>query len=536
MGAATDYVVPAASNFLHNHYLTRDATGDLWLFYLTPEGSLQYGTSADGGESWTAPAVLTEAVTGPFTVSGDEKGRIYFCAVRQFSTIIFGQWDGSAWFTSTWPVNRRRGQPFFPMLHAGRSGMVHMVFSGRKHSGKWTVNHYMVNQAGRLLAKTSYPVPRAVDLILDLNTVQGTPGKYVAFLSGALDSDTQGNLHLIHRYFDGRYFQLYYNKFSVAGGRWGSPAALTGAGGNCGIPAMLIDAQDHLHLLWSTAQTHGHKLHYRKKAGDWQPPVVLAENSAAIHSPALVAGEAGPIACWYAGGQVYCRPLGAPDREAQSVPLWTGPADTRAVKINNCVRPAGWEAALPLTFARQTEEHYTLYFDTAPLLQTKTIRQHDAVAAGEQPDGAPRPDDNLLNGSIAADITAAGQQATVQAAETQTPAENGGLPDSATNGITLGEQWLVQMPSDPAVIPDFPGWPAGDQPGESEKAAAAHAAPEHTEAEHAAAGHTAAEHTETEHTAAAHAAAEHTVAEHAAAEHKELFAAAGESRILTWKM
>jgi hypothetical protein len=201
---------------------------------------------------------------------------------------------------------------------------------------------------------------------LDISTKKGNPAKYVPFLCGTMDSDARGNLHLIHRYFDGRYFQLYYNFFNAGDNLWGPLVSLTDDDCNCGIPTMLIDSQDNIHLLWSTLRAGKFRLNYRQKSGDWQQQIILSENNVAMESPVLLPGKEGIAACWHENGRIFCRLLND-GSSMNGEYLWNCPEGTPAIKINSCICATGSEAVIPLTLARKENDYYVIHFDTACL-------------------------------------------------------------------------------------------------------------------------------------------------------------------------
>ncbi|MDF9407161.1 hypothetical protein L7E55_02120 [Pelotomaculum isophthalicicum JI] len=366
MDVSTGCIISSQSNFLLSHQMLRDATGKLWLFYLAPDAFLNCGTSENEGKTWSNPSELTDEVSGPFTAVTDQNNHIHLCAVRRLNELTYMQWDGLNWSRNILPMDNLRGQPFFPIAHIDRWGVVHIVCGFRSNPDEWSVVHYLIDARKNLLIKTHYDVPCALDILLDISTKDAGPKKYVSFLAGALDSDTQGNLHLVHRYFDGRYFQLYYNFFNSGSSQWGPPVPLIDADCNCGIPSMFIDPQDNIHLLWSSFSAGKFRLNYRRKSGDWQQQVILSEKSTAIESPLLLHVREEVAACWHENGKILYHTLNNFSDEISPTP-WICPDDTAAIKVNSNTWSSGSKTTIPLTLARKENGHHIIHFDTANL-------------------------------------------------------------------------------------------------------------------------------------------------------------------------
>ncbi|OPX87168.1 MAG: hypothetical protein A4E53_02628 [Pelotomaculum sp. PtaB.Bin104] len=391
MAISTGYIMSTQNNFLLLHHLLRDSTGTLWLFYLTPEGEINYGTSEDAGESWSAPALLTDEVTGPFSVAIDQNDGLHLCAIRKLNQLTYLQRQDVQWSINTLPLDTNSGQPFFPIVHVNEPGIVNIVCGFRKNNQAWSVEHYLIHPREYQFARTRFDVPFASDLHLEVNTGKGPAQRYVSFLCGSVDSDAAGNLHLIHRYFDGRYFQLYYNCYNFEESQWERPLPLVNGKGNCGIPAIAVDLDNKAHLLWVSAQENKFRLNYRQNTDDWQPPSKLPESSDVKTAPVLLPIADELAVCWQESGEIFYLPV---DGNGYGVSIWTCPEDARHVKIHPQVWRADAQRVLPLTYAYKENEHYLLYFAAAFLPEDISIADGNQSLA---PDVEPIPPRSIID-------------------------------------------------------------------------------------------------------------------------------------------
>ncbi|MDD4170048.1 MAG: hypothetical protein PHD36_07330 [Desulfotomaculaceae bacterium] len=374
MDVSTGYIVSSQNNFMLIHHLLRDAAGTLWLFYLTPEGLIKCGISEDSGETWSNPSTLANEVTGPFSVALDNNNGIHLCAIRKFNQLTYLQWQEGHWSTNILPLDTRSGQPFFPIVHVNQPGIVNIVCGFRKTTNAWSMKHYLIHPREYQFARTHFDVPFASDLCLDMSNGKGYSAKYVSFLCGAVDSDAQGNLHLIQRYFDGQYFQLCYSFYNFKDNQWEQPLPLINNNGNCGIPAIAVDLNNKPHILWASAKANKFRLNYRGNSVFWQPQINRPENSEIKLSPVLIPWDEELAAFWHEGREIFYLPAGN-FSDMDKVSILTCPEITRNIKLH----PQAWQTnaktVLPITFARKENGYHLLYFTTTYLPEEKSIEE-----------------------------------------------------------------------------------------------------------------------------------------------------------------
>ncbi|MDD3654081.1 MAG: hypothetical protein PHO01_07850 [Desulfotomaculaceae bacterium] len=371
MDASTGYIVSSDNNFLLINHLLRDTFDNLWLFYLTPDGVINCGKSEDIGKTWSNPTALANEVTGPFSVALDQNNGIHLCAIRKFNQLTYLQCQDDQWSAKILPLDTRSGQPFSPIVHVNQTGFVNIICGFRKTTNAWSVKHYLIHPRENQFARIHYDVPFASDLCLNISTGKGYSEKYISFLCGAVESDAQDNLHLVHRYFDGQYFQLYYSFYNFKDNQWDSPLPLINDNGNCGIPAIAIDRNNKPHILWVTAKAQKFSLNYRANSVFWQPQINLFENSEIIFSPVLIPWKEEIAVCWHERGETFYLPVNN-FSDMDRISILTCPKDTRNIKLHPQVWQTGTGRVLPVTFARKENGHYLLYFTSAFLPEEKT--------------------------------------------------------------------------------------------------------------------------------------------------------------------
>ena len=357
------YTVSTQGNPLLNCNLLRDTENRLWFFYLTPARSIKYGTSEDEGINWSNPMELTGKTNGPFTVMLDENNGIHVAAVQEYKKVIYLHLDESGWSKHLLSWNGEAIQPFYPIVHIDRQGTLHIAYGVRSTTGKWSVRHYRFRRGEPAIERTEFTVPFAVDLCANFFSKKQQALKYTSFLCGDVDSDTKGNLHLVHRYYDGRYFQLYYNFFDREKEQWESPRPLSSFNSNCSIPTMLVDYRDELHLLWPASMEDRHKLCYQKKSSQWQSRIVLRKDGQPKISPVLLQRNDEILACWYENGLLYLTSPGG-DKNNNFQHRFLCPGNAKIIKIishrkgNN-----GFDRKLPITLVLAEGKNLLFYIE-----------------------------------------------------------------------------------------------------------------------------------------------------------------------------
>jgi len=144
--------------------------------------------------------------------------------------------------------------------------------------------------------------------------------------------DSKDVIYLVCEDYSPGYSEVYYRE-SLGGATWSTLKRLTWTAGDSGSPAIAINPEDHIHLVWSDG-TPGNDEIYHKKSTDggttWSALKRLTWTSSRSYTPAIVTGSGNTIhVSWYdetpGDWEIYYRrsPDGGTNWEATQRLTWT---------------------------------------------------------------------------------------------------------------------------------------------------------------------------------------------------------------------
>jgi len=99
MAINTGYQVPEKPDTLVTHRILADSENRLWIFFQTNYRSLAFGTSGDGGATWSPAREILPDVSGPFSATFGSGGSVHVVAKRSHPhDIHLLTWNGKTWF------------------------------------------------------------------------------------------------------------------------------------------------------------------------------------------------------------------------------------------------------------------------------------------------------------------------------------------------------------------------------------------------------------------------------------------------------
>ncbi len=235
--------------------------------------------------------------------------------------------DGVRWH-GLGQVSRGTGPSTLSTIVADRSGTVHLA---------WTQFDGPIGRVYYSRYRGTWTAPVAVSSAL----------AYAGYPS--LDTDSRGRLHLVWYGIrqpssgqptpHGGIYEIYYVQH---GGTWGRPEWISPGVPDAINPALAVDGQDRVHVVWFQSDGRAYQIMYtmrdpggmRGPVGGWTTPVALTSGEKPSTKPALAVDSSGTIhVVWEQNGGVYYlrgRPgkWGAAQRVSQSgtdptVGLWS---------------------------------------------------------------------------------------------------------------------------------------------------------------------------------------------------------------------
>ncbi len=303
----TGYLVPERPDTMITHRIIADSENRLWVFFQTGYGSLAFGTSGDGGKTWSPAREILPDISGPFSVSAGAGGRICLAARRWHPPDIWLlTWNGREWSTVT--VLKTAGKQLvtcFPITLEDGNSLVHVVYASRHYSsGEWQASHWSLNPVNqdfsiRHLPPLGTPLPHWAERLNFL--------KEITFWSGDMARDSSNNLHLACRAFSGSHYQINYSFYSTGTGQWGEFTQLTRTPFHRGHPRIAGGSGGSgMHVVFQVEEENGDRLACltRSPGGNWGAERTVADPVEKDVPPELVTTPAGPVLYWADGSGV----------------------------------------------------------------------------------------------------------------------------------------------------------------------------------------------------------------------------------------
>lgn len=302
----TGYQVAQKPDTIITQRIVADSENRLWIFFQSHYRSLAFGTSEDGGRTWSAPRELLPDISGPFSACAGARGSVYVAASKtnppDISLLV---WDGCQWSEGVLPVSEKQKIIASPMVSVDNVSGVHVIYAARGYfSGEWAVKNSLWDTGSGEIS--SRPVP-------PLSAPQPEWPSGLEFLkeslywTGDIALDSKNNLHLACSVFSGTHYQVYHTLCSGAGGQWEAFTPLTATSLHSSHPK-LIPGQggSGVHAFFHREKEQGYSLTsiFRSPAGKWGSEKTLAEGLPDDFPPQPVNTPYGPVLYWSDGSGV----------------------------------------------------------------------------------------------------------------------------------------------------------------------------------------------------------------------------------------
>lgn len=303
----TGYLVPERPDTMITHRIIADSENRLWVFFQTGYGSLAFGTSGDGGKTWSPAREILPDISGPFSVAAGAGGRIYIAARRWHPPdICLTAGNGREWSTVT--VLKTAGKQLvtcFPITLEDGNSLVHVLFAARHYSsGEWQASHWALDPVKkdfsiRHLPPVGAPLPHWAERLNFL--------KEIIFWSGDIARDSSNNLHLACRAFSGSHYQIHYSSYCSDTGRWEEFTPLTRTPFHRGHPRIVSGSGGSgLYVFFQLEEEKADRLACltRSPGGIWSGERIMADPVEKDVPPEVVTTSSGPALYWADGGGV----------------------------------------------------------------------------------------------------------------------------------------------------------------------------------------------------------------------------------------
>lgn len=301
----TGYQVSGSPDTLVTHRMLSDAENRLWIIFQTSYRSLAYGTSADGGLTWSPAREILPDVSGPFAATVGTGGSIHIVARRSHPPdISIITWNGKSWLGGT--VMSTAGKKLVtgcPLVVESGDGLVHVLFAVRGYSsGDWAVKHTVLDLHRQEINEHPVPFipappprwPQRLDFL-----------KEILYWSGDIALDRQNNLHLAGRIFTEGHYQIFYSYCSKETGQWREFIPLTATPVHRGHPRIIAGADGkEIHVLYQVEEEKGNSLACQTlgAGGRWGGERVIARGVKTDFLPEVIKTVYGPVVYWAVHG------------------------------------------------------------------------------------------------------------------------------------------------------------------------------------------------------------------------------------------
>jgi len=300
----TGYQVPENPDTLITHRILADSENRLWIFFQTSYRSLAFGTSGDGGLTWSPAREILPDVSGPFSAAAGSGGSVHIVAKRSHPPDIhLVTWNGKAWSGGlVLPASGKQLVAGHPLVLEDGKSQVHVLYAVRPYSsGEWQVKHSVVDLARQEINPRAVPAisacqPQWPERLGFL--------KEVLFWSGDVTRDSLNNLHLVCRAFSESHYQIHYSRCNTGSVEWQGFMPLTRTPFHRGHPKIITGSGEGvIHVIFQTEEEKGDYLSClsRDVNGRWDTERILDGGIEKDFSPEPVKTNWGPVVYWTGG-------------------------------------------------------------------------------------------------------------------------------------------------------------------------------------------------------------------------------------------
>lgn len=297
----TGYQVRDNPDTLVTHRILSDIENRLWLFFQTSYGSLAYGTSLDGGNTWSPARELMPDISGPFSAAAGNGGALYIVARRVHPPDInIITWNGTSWLSGIiMPTAGKKVVTGYPLIFEGGDNLVHILFASRSYSsGQWEIKHNVLDLGRQEVNNRQVPqvpgpeprLPKRMDFL-----------KEILFWSGDIAIDQQNTIHMACRFFTGSHYQIFHSSYRENTGQWQQFTPLTGTPYHRGHPKIAVGTEEsQVHVIYQVEEEKGNVLVSQTLSanGRWEGERVLARSVETDFMPEVIRIGSGPLVYW----------------------------------------------------------------------------------------------------------------------------------------------------------------------------------------------------------------------------------------------
>ncbi|MFZ5644993.1 MAG: sialidase family protein [Bacillota bacterium] len=300
----TGYQVPEKPDTLITHHILADSQEQMWLLFQSHYRSLAFGTSGDGGRTWSPARELLSDISGPFSYFTGAGKNLYVVARKTHPPDIhLITWDGEKWSEGTiFTASGKQVLTSQPLIIEDSNSLVHIVFALRGYtSAEWNIKHLMIDLTKGKMTGCSVPAlsepspgfPARFDFL-----------KEVLYWSGSLLIDSENGLHLACRSFSEGHYHIFYSSYNNATGKWNNLLPLTKTPFHRGNPGMITGSDGKsIYVVFNVEEDTGYNMVClsRDPGGNWSKQRVLGSEIKNDTPPVLVKTPTGPLAYWADG-------------------------------------------------------------------------------------------------------------------------------------------------------------------------------------------------------------------------------------------
>ena len=281
---------------------------------------IYYKNSEDGGTTWSAAKRLTWS-------SGDsERPAVAIDSNNRIHIVYYDDTPGnreiyykrSTDAGATWSTAKRltwnSGSSHYPAVAVDSGDAVHVVFYDDT-PGNSEIYYRKSPDGGATWSA--------------LKRLTWTP--YASY-SPDIAIDSKDIIYLVCEDYSPGYSEVYYRE-SLGGATWSTLKRLTWTSGDSENPAIAINPDDHIHLVWSDGTPGNNEIHHKKSTDGgttWSTLKRLSWTSGSSYTPAIVTGSGNTIhVSWYdetpGDWEIYYRrsPDGGTNWDATQRLTWT---------------------------------------------------------------------------------------------------------------------------------------------------------------------------------------------------------------------